>query len=320
MTLIETLWQQIRKEASESRIQEGEFRLVRINQQHPFEFYAGLDGAGSILFAVSISVRPPSIDADIGALNYVRTKRAGGNWIMALRLTSPDLEPVFGRLCQDLIGEAEIVATEAALILLFRDRLLLWMRLFRDGGSGLLQNFQIKGLIAELLALEGFIECTDDPSPAVVSWVGPSGADQDFLFNDRAFEIKAVSPNAEKVSISSAHQLHANLPLELRLYVLRDSTPSEDFSISLSTLTSRIEQRLSGWPSALHAFRSKLVQAGYVENDHYQSVAFTLMEIRRYFVSNKFPKLVRPGLPDAIADVSYNLLLSSITPFLISEN
>lgn len=65
-----------------------------------------------------------------------------------------DLEQVFGRLCQDLIDAAAKVATEAALVSLFRERLLLWKRLFRDGGSGFLQKFQIKGLIAELLALD----------------------------------------------------------------------------------------------------------------------------------------------------------------------
>lgn len=321
MTRIESLWQEIRKEAAGSRISEGEFRLVRVDSQHPFEIYAGVDGAGSVMLAVGVRARPPVMDADTGALNYIRTQRAGGTWIMALRLAGSDLEQVFGRLCQDLIDAAAKVATEAALVSLFRERLLLWKRLFRDGGSGFLQKFQIKGLIAELLALEAFIVShTDDPALPVMSWVGPAGADQDFLFAGRAVEIKAVSPGAEKVGIASAGQLYADVPLELHLYVLRESSSSEAGAISLPVIASRVEQRLADRPDALHAYRSKLIEAGYVEHDHYQSVAFTLMETRRYTVCDDFPRLVRPGLPEAIADLTYSILISSIVPFQILES
>lgn len=321
LTRIESLWQAIRQEAAGNRISEGEFRLVRIDSQHPFEIYAGVDGAGSVMLAVGVSTRPPVMDAGTGALNYIRTQRAGGTWIMALRLVSSDLEQVFGRLCQDLIDAAAKVATEAALVSLFRERLLLWKRLFRDGVLGFLQKFQIKGLIAELLALEAFIVShTDDPALPVMSWIGPAGADQDFLFTDLAVEIKAISPGAGKVSIASAGQLYTDVPLELHLYVLRESSSSEAGAISLPVITSRIEQWLIDRPNALQAYRLKLIEAGYVEHDYYQNVVFTLMETKRYAVRNDFPRLVRPGLPDAIADVTYSILISSIAPFQIPES
>lgn len=321
MTQIESLWQTIRKEATGSRISEGEFRLVRVDSQHPFEIYAGVDCAGSVMLAVGVRTRPPVIDADTGALNYIRAQRAGGTWIMALRLAGSDLEQVFGRLCQDLIDAAAKVATEAALVSLFKERLLLWKRLFRDGGSGLLQKFQIKGLIAELLALEAFIlRNSDNPGLPVMSWVGPAGADQDFLFTDRAVEIKAISPGAEKVSIASAGQLCTEVPLELHLYVLRETSSSEAGAISLPVIVSRIEQLLADQPNALHAYRSKLIEARYIELDHYQNVAFTLMEIRRYTVCDNFPRLVKPEVPEAVVDVTYSILISSIAPFRILES
>ncbi|GJG98559.1 PD-(D/E)XK motif protein [Cupriavidus pauculus] len=321
MTRIESLWQTIRQEAAGSRIPEGEFRLVRIDLTHAFEIYAGVDGTSSVMLAVGVSGRPPVIDADSGALNYIRAQRAGGNWIMALRLAGVGLEQVFGRLCQDLIDTAAHVPTETALVSLFRERLLLWKRLFRDGSSGLLQKFQIKGLIAELLALESFmIDYPEDPAVAVVSWIGSFGADQDFLFADHAVEIKAISPGAEKVSIASAAQLCAEVPLELHLYVLRDCTPTEPGAISLPVLVNRIEQRLAERPDALNAFRTRMMEAEYVEHDHYLGVSFTLMETRRYAVCDDFPRLVRSKLPDAIADVTYSIMLSSIAPFQIPEN
>ncbi|MDR5671299.1 PD-(D/E)XK motif protein, partial [Burkholderia cenocepacia] len=150
------------------------------------------------------------------------------------------------------------------------------------GTSGLLQNFQVKGLIAELLALEMFmVHHPEDPTMPLMSWVGPSGTDQDFLFANRAVEIKAVSPAADKVCIASTEQLYAEVPLELHVYVLRESSPTEVGAISLPVLANRIEQRLAEQPDALNTFRSKLIEAGYVEHDHYQGVSFTLMASSR---------------------------------------
>lgn len=320
MTRIEFLWQAIREEATSSRITENEFKLVRIDSHHPFEIYAGVDSAGSVMLAVGVNGRPPVIDANTGALNYMRTQRAGGTWLMALRLESIDLEQVFGRLCQDLIDAAIHMTTEAALVSLFRERFLLWKRLFRDSSSGLLQKFRIKGLIAELLALEKFMDHhQEDPSIPLMSWVGPSGADQDFLFTDRAVEIKAISPGAEKVSIASAMQLSAEIPLELHLYMLRESSPAEADAVSLPVLSNRIEQRLSILPDALNAYRSKLIEAGYVEHDYYLGVSFTLMKFSRYAVRDNFPRLVQSELHNAIADVTYSIALSSIAHFQILE-
>ncbi|RQV01358.1 PD-(D/E)XK motif protein [Burkholderia cenocepacia] len=320
LTRIETLWRAIRQEEAENRISEGEFRLVRIDPNHPFEVYAGVDATGSAMLAVGVSWRPPAIDANTGALNYIRVLRASGSWVMALRLSASGLEQVFGRLCQDLVDAAMHVATETALVSLFRERLLLWKRLFRNGTSGLLQNFQVKGLIAELLALETFmVQHPEDLAMPLMSWIGPSGADQDFLFANRAVEIKAVSPSAEKVSIASAEQLHAEVPLELHLYVLREGSPTESGAISLPVLANRIEQRLAEHPDALNAYRSKLIEAGYVEHDHYLGVSFTLMAISRYAVRDEFPRLIGSDVPSAIVDVTYSILLSSIVQFQIPE-
>ncbi|MGP8476940.1 PD-(D/E)XK motif protein [Burkholderia sp. PR2] len=320
MTRIEALWRAIRQEEPGNRISEGQFRLVRIDPHHPFEIYAGVDATGSVMLAVGVSLRPPAIDANTGALNYIRVLRAGGSWVMALRLSASELEQVFGRLCQDLIDAATHVATETALVSLFRERLLLWKRLFRDGTSGLLQNFQVKGLIAELLALETFmVHHPEDPTMPLMSWVGPSGTDQDFLFANRAVEIKAVSPTADKVCIASTEQLYAEVPLELHVYVLRESSPTEVGAISLPVLASRIEQRLAEQSHALNTFRSKLIEAGYVEHDHYLSVSFTLMASSRYAVRDDFPRLIRSDVPGAIVDLTYSILLSSIAQFQIPE-
>lgn len=321
MTRIEELWHSIRRDAAKTSSPEDGWKLVRIDPRHPFDIYAGVDGSGFAVLAIGTSTRPPAIDADTGALEYIRLQRASGRWIMGLRLAGPGLEEVFGRLCQDLVDTAAGVATEAALVSLLRERLQLWKRLFRDGGSGLLQKFQIKGLIAELLALEDFI-CAHptDPLLPLISWTGPGGTSQDFLFAGRAVEVKAVSPVADTVSISSAEQLDAPVPLALRVCQLRESSPSEPGALTLPLLVSRIEQLFAGVPQASATFREKLLEAGYVEHEYYQTVAFTPLETRHYGVRDGFPRLVRTNLPAGIPDVAYTIRFSSIEIFLIPEN
>jgi hypothetical protein len=317
MTRIEELWLAIRRDTAGEQVPEGSWTLVRVDPQHPFDIYAGMDGDGSAMLAISVSSRPPAIDADTGALDYVRIQRASGHWLMGLRLEGPRLEAVFGRLCQDLADMAAGVATETALVALFRERLLLWKRLFRDGGSGLLQKFQIKGLIAELLALEEFIGANSaDPLEPLTAWTGPSGTSQDFLFAGHAVEVKAVSPEAEAVGISSAEQLDAPVPLSLRVCVLREASPSEPEALTLPLLAARIEQLLTSVAGATAAFRDKLLEAGYVEHDHYRNIAFTPMETSQYAVSDGFPRLVPATLPPGIPKVTYTVLFSSITSFL----
>jgi hypothetical protein len=320
-TRIEALWEEIRQDSVRHRIAQGEYKLVRLDPGYPHDIFAGMDGSGYVMLALSVSSRPPTIDADSRALNYFRQQRAGGRWLMALRLTGLGLEQVFGRLCQDLVDAAVCVPTEAALIALFRERLTLWKRLFSQGTSGLLQKHQIKGLVAELLALEAFItEKSETPGSSVASWTGPSGSDQDFVFPDRAVEIKGISPSADKVSIASPEQLAPPVPMELHVFILREGIPEEPGSFNLVTLTLRIENLLAQLPYALTAFRQKLLEAGYVEHEYYRSTCYTLTEARRYAVSENFPRISRAMLPQGVSDLSYSILLSSIVPFRIEES
>lgn len=321
MTKIETLWRSIREENAASLPTDNGWKLIRLDPLHPFDIYAAVDENGLAMLAIGTGMRPPLIDGDSGALGYIRLPRSGGRWLMGLRLAVTGLEAVFGRLCQDLADAAACVATETALFALFRERLMLWKRLFRDGGSGLMQKFQIKGLVGELLALENFIRShPQEPILSLTAWTGPEGADQDFLFPDHAFEIKAVSAGAPSVSISSAGQLNCVVPLVLRVFVLREAAPEETGALTLPLLAARIEQLLVAIPGGAAMFRNKLLEAGYVEHEFYRNVAFSMLESRLYTVEPAFPRIIPTSLPAGIPDVSYSVLFSAIEGFRVLEN
>lgn len=323
MTRTEEIWKSLRSGTDGGPAPAGDgWQLVRIDPQHPFDIYAGIDGGGAAVFALSVSVRPPSITDGSEALTYFTMPRAGGRSLMGLRLGGAALESVFGRLCQDLADAAAGVGTEAALVTLFRARLKLWKRLFRDGSQGLLKKHQIRELVAELLALGDLVDASpDQPLQPVTCWKVPGSA-QDFVFPDRALEVASVAPGADTVAIASVLQLDAPVPgpLTLRVCVLRDSALGDPGALTLPLLVSRTEQILDGVPGARAALCDRLLAAGYVEHEYYRSIAFVPLGTQDHAVRDGFPRLVRATLPAGIPDATYTILLSSIEAFQIPEH
>ena len=227
---------------------------------------------------------------------------------------------MFGRLCQDLADTAAGVGTEAALVALFRARLQLWKRLFRDGSFGLLKKHEIRELVAELLALGNFIDVApEERLLPVTCWKNP-GAAQDFVFPGRAVEVVSVAPGAGAVGIASALQLDAQVTLTLRVCVLRESAASDPGALTLPLLVARLVEMLDGVPGGQGALYDRLLTAGYVDHDHYRTVAFVPLETRHYAVRDGFPRLVRATLPPGIPDASYSILFSPIEAFQIPEH
>ena len=316
MTKIEELWRDALQQARNKPMEANGFRLTRMAPESRFDIYAGVDSSSFVLLAIGIHARPPNIATDSSSLDYFRQQRKDGSWLMVLRLRQNGLETVFGRLCQDLADAAEDVPDEKALVVLFRERLNLWKKLFQHGGSGFLLPHEIKGLIAEMLILELLIlDGKRDDHETVSGWIGPLGADQDFMYSDRAIEVKAIGPGAESISISSLEQLDCVVPMDMILATLRPATPGEPGAIGLNALAARIEGRIAGSPEALNIFKERLLEARYVEHEFYETVLFEPTSIAAYSVRSTFPKLVRNMVPVGIVGASYSIGIDSITDF-----
>jgi len=316
MTKIEELWRDALQQARNKPIEASGFRLTRMAPESRFDIYAGVDTSSFVLLAIGIHARPPNIATDSSSLDYFRQQRKDGSWLMVLRLRQNGLETVFGRLCQDLADAAEGVPDEKALVVLFRERLNLWKKLFQHGGSGFLQPHEIKGLIAEMLALELLVrDGARDMHETVSGWVGPLGADQDFMYSERAIEVKAIGPGAESISISSLEQLDCAVPMDLVLVTLRPATPGEPGAIGLNALAARIEGMIAENPEALNIFKERLLGACYVEHEFYETALFEPTSITAYSVRDTFPKLVRDMVSAGIVGASYSIGIDSIANF-----
>lgn len=309
-TRIEQVWDEIAEELRTQPLGEGGFKIKQIDRASKFNVYAGVDSSGSVMLAVSVGLLPPAIRLESASLDYFRQQRHEGSWLMALRLRQLVLCGVFGRLCQDLVDSTESVSDETELVALFRDRLNLWRKLFDHGSGGQLQPHEIKGLIAELLVLEAILLSGGrDPLELVTAWVGPTGADQDFLFSDEAIEVKAVGPGSEGVSISSLEQLHALVPIRLSIQTLRQAALGEEGAIGLNRLVPRVEGVLAASPNALALFKGRLLEGGYVEGPHYDTILFQPMASEEFQVTKSFPKLIPSEVPKGVTAATYVLSL-----------
>ncbi|SAK51654.1 hypothetical protein AWB80_01678 [Caballeronia pedi] len=316
MATIEDLWRTAIAEVSRKPIEPNGFRLTRIHPESRFDIYAGVDESAFVLLAIGIHATPPSIATDSASLDYFRQQRLDSSWLMVLRLRKRGLEPVFGRLCQDLLDAAESVPDENTLVSLFKERLNLWKKLFQDGGDGFLQQYKIKGLIAELLVLETLVhDGMRGANETVTGWTGPLATDQDFVYSDCALEVKAIGPGAENVSISSLEQLDCRVPMHLILVTLRQAASSEPAAIGLNKLVARIEGAIAGNADALKTFKERLLEASYFEHEYYDSILFEPLSMLRYRIADAFPKLTRGMVPLGVSSATYAISLCSISDF-----
>lgn len=309
-TRIEQVWDEILDAATTQPITEGSYKLRRIDPDFRFDVFAGVDCAGHLMLAIGVGRSPPALKLESASLDYFRQQRNDGSWLMALRLRQLGLSGVFGRLCQDLVGTMDVVSDEDALVILFRDRLTLWKKLFDQGSGGLLEPYQVKGLIAELLVMEAIlVRRTRSPLEVVTAWVGQLGADQDFQFSDEAVEVKAVGPGAENISISSLQQLEAPVPVRVNVYTMRPASLGEPGAIGLNSLVLRVEGLLAASPDALSVLKGRLLEGGYVESPHYDAMLFQPMANEEFPITNSSPRLTVASVPRGVTSASYTISL-----------
>jgi hypothetical protein len=315
-TRIEELWAEQALARTNTTLQGADFHISRIDAGSTHDIYAGIDAEGYPLLAVGVHFRPRNYSLDSSALDYWRRQRKDGRWLMVLRLLRLGLEPVFGRMCQDLYDETAQLETENEVANLFQVRLDLWQQLFNRLEGGILAGNQIKGLVAELTVLQHFLSSSSrSPLEVVAAWVGPLRSDQDFVFTDLAIEVKAVSAGKGSVQISSIAQLDAPIRLVLWVISLKESSHGDTANISLNGLVTSLETTLAQMPDALSLFRDRLLRYGYIEHSAYDDCVFAITNQSTFWICENFPRLIRSNVPEGITAVSYSLRLDTLHTF-----
>lgn len=226
---------------------------------------------------------------------------------------------LFLGLCETLIGSLKEVTDPATALAVALAHLKRWKAFLAGRNPRLLSPEEVRGLFGELHVLRRIYHDTLPQAAAVDAWLGPNDSHQDFIFGDRAIEVKSLSGRERStVRISSEDQLESTLP-ELFLLTQRlNDIPDADQALSLNRIVSLIESELSV-AEAIEQFADKLAGMGYAPLAEYDRPRFVVSGLQGYRVAEGFPRLIRSEVPTGVTRVAYEIMLEAIAPFVCDD-
>lgn len=249
----------------------------------------------------------------------LRNGDGAGQQRLVLTLARHIDSDLFLGLCETLIGSLKDVADPATALAIALAHLRRWKAFLAGRNARLLSSEEVRGLFGELHVLRLLYQDTLPQPEAVGAWCGPDNSHQDFIFGNRAIEVKSLSGRERHtVRISSEDQL-VSLVDELFLLSQRlSSQPDADQALSLNDIVGLIDSELAD-AGAIKQFADKLAGTGYVPLAEYDAPRFIVGGLQGYRVTDDFPRLIRSELPPGISKVSYDIMLEAIAPFSCDE-
>lgn len=298
-------------------------RLLEFGEFSDSRFRYGIDEEGRqcLFFYFSLHSINTPIDPIIKANVSLIEKSVNDKQMLVLMLSNRKLESLFNDLIASVVSavrEMNSGSDKLSFIGICND----WFDLF-DSLSIELSMSELRGIFGELCFLK-FLLCSFKYSAQEVisSWKGPFGKGHDFELGDKHFEIKSVSEGKNIVKISSEYQLGFLAGERLLLVVYEFHRPGESDN-TLASLIDDISWTLKGASIGLmKGFWSALSKAGISQSnlDRYGDISFGIKAVSVFDCTEElFPAITRLSLPDTIKNVTYDLVLGGLTPFLVED-
>jgi hypothetical protein len=234
-------------------------------------------------------------------------------------LLDNQLKDIFSLFIENIVEEISKSITENEALVETSNVVLKWKKLFDKINFQGLKIERQKGLIGELLLFNSLLDEEYSIDALLESWTGPDFNDKDFRFGSFGIEVKLTSSKVPKVKISSERQLDSeNLTkLYLVLYAVEEV---KDKGFSLNSIIEQIRNKINNNQNALKFFNERLLLVGYFDEDYENYKRQYAFRKRNFYeVVSDFPKLVASDLPIGLFDTKYNIELSAIEQFLVSN-
>ena len=283
----------------------------RIDADHILDIFVGKDNDNQKELMVVSDVEPSKIQSS-KSLEIQKGLRKDGRWATTIKLIEREEEEVFTQLCWDLIEHSRKATSRAIALEIFIARYLKWQKLMARG-SDLLPEEIIRGIIGELLFAIKHLHVSMSWDRIFDAWLGPDGADKDFVFSDTWAEVKTVRPGKAYVTISSLEQLTAENDGRLAVLSIDATSGSDAEGFSFAGIIHEMRNRLSSHPNAMLDYESKLLELGYAERKEYSEKFYKYFGMKIYTVGEGFPRLTRKDCPEPIIGVRYDISLPEIS-------
>jgi hypothetical protein len=154
------------------------------------------------------------------------------------------------------------------------------------------------------------------------SWRGPYENKTDFVLPDKLVEIKTILTSKQEVRISSEFQLEKEPGLGIELTVIsfeKDIRNGLSIREKLAELKDRVYECCGDFSIVLEALKRLGISNRNLGN--YDNIRFRYITKITYDAAlDGFPKLVNSVLPSSVKKVKYNLQLTQLTDYIITES
>lgn len=237
-----------------------------------------------------------------------------GNQLLVLALDSEQFVDLFHVLCNSLLVELIESTSSASALETTINHLRRWRAFLSGRNARVLSLEEVRGLFAEIWFFLELVYTPLGPKGAVTGWYGPERVQQDFIFCDRAVEVKSlIAADPRTVRVSSENQLESSQTyLYLLIVFVKES--QEESSQSLNQIIAKAQRIIAGSDVAFE-FESKLAAFGYIPLQEYDYPKFALVDKQSYEVNEQFPRITRSELRTGITRVRYQIEIEQLNPF-----
>ena len=229
---------------------------------------------------------------------------------------------IFAIICENIANTIQTFSNEKDAVNIVVSQMRKWQDLFSKKSKNTLSIQEQQGLFGELSFLQKLICSPIDKIRAVMFWVGPNMAPQDFQSESWAVEVKTITANKyPNVSINGELQLDESPIEKLFLYnLVVDIVPVD--GKNLPELIENLRDSLSQDANALNLFENKLIYYGYfnIDADAYNEHRYLIRKENYYLVQGEFPRIKKDDLLLGVSDVRYSITLAVPTENIIEEN
>lgn len=284
---------------------------VQVEAKRPLEWHIGYKEIDQKTLVV-VSEKEPELLQTSKSIAISKGRRMDGKWALSFVLLQVEQNDVFELLCADLISYSQSAENETIALSLTAKRYKQWNKLLEHQRKSLMDESNRKGLLGELNYLCSVIDCGYPILAAVQGWVGPDGADQDFVYADGWHEIKTVGIAASSVTISSLQQLGNDDPGELVVMFIDKCAPERRGAVSLGEQVDLTLARVHKDSNALSLLKSKLIRYGYIDLPEYREQKYICSGRTRFLVDEDFPRLTADTIMPQIIAAQYSISLAGI--------
>ena len=284
--------------------------FLQISEGHPLSVHVGYEG-DQRCFIILDTGKWESIDSS-KAVSAVCIEYSKSKYGLKFLLKYPSLDELFIKLCWDLLDCSKAASDPVQTIL---ERYNSWLLLLQKQQPGLMSLSKQKGLIAELMFFIDQCE-SRDAGEVLSAWVGPEGCDQDFIFDNCWYEIKATVKSSNSIIISSLQQLDREDYGELIVYFMDKVSSGGTGTFSLPDVVEGVQRVLTDQIQK-DQLECKLAMCGYYycDSQKYRDTYYVCSERRDYIVDDGFPVLSVQNVPHEIIEAKYSIDLASIDCF-----